>query len=218
MDIGDENERRRSGISWSNAAPENVNDAAHHGDGEWRRRAGVGLRLLVACLLMLCWQVDRGRAEVPGPVTTALTVKGDVERELTLTVDDLKHFDMQRVDDVRSVRGGDEATAHSEVARRYAGCLLRDVINRAKPVEKGHFGLRQSIIIATASDGYRAVFSWSELYLSPIGDGVLIVYERDGAPLSDEEGRIALVSLKDTRPGPRHVKWLQTIELRTLAQ
>lgn len=75
---------------------------------------------------------------------------------------------------------------------------------------------RKSAVIATASDGYRVVFSWSELYLSPIGDGAVVVYERDGAPLDDSEGRIALVSLKDTRPGPRHVKWLQSVELRTL--
>ena len=68
----------------------------------------------------------------------------------------------------------------------------------------------------TASDGYRTVFSWAELYLSPIGDGVLIVYERDGAALPETEGPLALVSLKDTRPGPRHVKWLRTIEVRAL--
>ncbi len=54
--------------------------------------------------------------------------------------------------------------------------------------------------------------------LSPIGDGVLGVYERDGASLDDNEGRIALVSLKDTRPGPRHVKWLRSIELRALTE
>ena len=31
--------------------------------------------------------------------------------------------------------------------------------------------LRRSVVIATARDGYKAVFSWAELYLSPIGDG-----------------------------------------------
>jgi hypothetical protein len=45
---------------------------------------------------------------------------------------------------------------------------------------------------------------------------VLVVYERDGAALDDSEGRIALVSLKDTRRGTRHVKWLQSVELRGL--
>ena len=73
------------------------------------------------------------------------------------------------------------------------------------------------MVIVTASDGYHAIFSWAELYLSPIGEGAMIVYERDGAPLADNEGPLALVSLKDLRPGPRHVKWLKSIELRVLA-
>ena len=123
---------------------------------------------------------------------------------------------MQRLEDVRTVREADTGVAAPETARRYTGCLLRDVLERAKPVEKNRFDLRKSIVIVTASDGYRAVFSWAELYLSPIGDGALVVYERDGAPLADAEGPLALVSLKDTRPGPRHVKWLRSVELRAV--
>ena len=155
-------------------------------------------------------------AQVPGMVTSSLTVKGSVEREIALSLDDLKRLPVQRIDDVRSVRDAGAGTQSSETARRYVGCLLRDVLDRAKPVERKRMEFRRSVVIATASDGYRAVFSWAELYLSPIGDGVLVVYERDGAPLDDSEGRIALVSVKDTRPGPRHVKWLQSVELRTL--
>jgi len=85
------------------------------------------------------------------------------------------------------------------------------VLDTAKLTEAGRNDLRRSIVVATASDGYKAVFSWAELFNTAIGDGVLIVYERDGKPLADDEGRIALVSLKDTRPGPRHVKWLSSI-------
>jgi DMSO/TMAO reductase YedYZ molybdopterin-dependent catalytic subunit len=154
-------------------------------------------------------------AQMPVPVTTSLAVKGSVEREITLSVDELKHLPVQRFEDVRSVREAAGAEG-AETARRYTGCLLRDVLERAKPIEKKRMDFRRSVVIATASDGYRAVFSWAELYLSSIDDGALVVYERNGGPLDDSEGRIALVSLKDTRPGPRHVKWLQSIELRTL--
>lgn len=150
------------------------------------------------------------------PAAPALTVKGNVERELTLSLDELKKLPAQRIEDVRVVREQGAATAAQEIARRYAGCLLREVLDRAKLVEKNRMDLRKSVVIVTASDGYRAVFSWAELYLSPIGDGVLVVYERDGAALPDTEGPLALVSLKDTRPGPRHVKWLRTIEVRAL--
>jgi DMSO/TMAO reductase YedYZ molybdopterin-dependent catalytic subunit len=149
--------------------------------------------------------------------SATLTVKGSVERELVLSIGELKQFPLHAVDDVRVVRDSAAATANPEGARRYTGCLLRDVLDRAKPVERNRFDLRRSVVIATARDGYRAVFSWAELYLSPIGEGVLIVYQRDGAALSEDEGPLALVSLKDTRPGPRHVKWLRSLEVRALA-
>jgi DMSO/TMAO reductase YedYZ molybdopterin-dependent catalytic subunit len=153
-------------------------------------------------------------AQTPG--APALTVKGNVERTQAFTLDELKQLPAQRIEDVRVVREQGAATGAQEMARRYTGCLLRDVLDRAKLVEKNRMDLRKSVVIVTASDGYRAEFSWAELYLSPIGDGVLIVYERDGAALPDTEGPLALVSLKDTRPGPRHVKWLRTIEVRAL--
>jgi len=91
------------------------------------------------------------------------------------------------------------------------------VLNAAKLTESGRNDLRRTIIVATASDGYKAVFSWAELFNTTIGDGALIVYERDGAPLGTDEGRIALVSLKDTRPGPRHVKWLAAVDVIRVA-
>ena len=63
----------------------------------------------------------------------------------------------------------------------------------------------------------QAIFSWAELFLSPLGDGAIVVFERDGAPLPASEGPLAIVSLNDTQPGPRHVKWLERIEIRRVA-
>ena len=157
-----------------------------------------------------------GGAEAQGPGPTTLAVRGNVENVLTLSIDDLKKLPVQRIEDVRVVRATGSQSTVPEVTRHYTGCLLRDVLERAKPVERSRLDLRKSVVIVAASDGYRAIFSWAELYLSPIGDGALVVYERDGAALPADEGPLALVSLKDTRPGPRHVKWLQSIELRVL--
>jgi hypothetical protein len=97
---------------------------------------------------------------------------------------------------------------------RVTGCRLRDVLDAAVLAEKVRRDLRKSYVIASARDDYAVVSSWGELYNSPIGDGVLVVDEIDGAPLPDSEGRIALVSLNDTRPGPRHVQWLARIDVR----
>ena len=167
-------------------------------------------------LLTAAVQVPHAFAQPAAP--DSLVVKGNVERELTLSLTELRRLPVQRLEDVRVVRDATAPVSGNETARRYTGCLLRDVLDRAKPVEKQRMDLRKSIVVVTAADGYRTVFSWAELYLSPIGDGALVVYERDGQPLAADEGPLAVVSLKDTRPGPRHVKWLSSIELRLIAE
>jgi DMSO/TMAO reductase YedYZ molybdopterin-dependent catalytic subunit len=172
------------------------------------------MHALAAALLLFAAQSLPALAQTAA--APALTVKGNVERTLTLSLEELRQLPAQRIEDVRIVREQGAATGAQEMARRYTGCLLRDVLDRARLTEKNRMDLRKTVVIVTASDGYRAVFSWAELFLSPIGDGALIVYERDGAALPDTEGPLALISLKDSRPGPRHVKWLRTIEVRAL--
>lgn len=147
-----------------------------------------------------------------------LVVSGNVEKNLILTVADLQRLPVKRIDDVRQVREQGASTSNAEQTQRYAGVLLRDVISAAKPLEKSRNDLRRSVVVVTASDGYQAVFSWAELFLSAIGDGALVVFERDGAPLPADEGPLAVVSLRDSKRGPRHVKWLTKVDVRLIGE
>ncbi len=155
-------------------------------------------------------------AQTPPQGAATLLVSGNVDRKLTLGISDLQRFAVQRVEDVRQIKMAGVSGKDGEQTRRYTGVLLRDVLTSAKLVEKERHDLRRSIVVATATDGYQAVFSWAELFLSPIGEGALVIFERDGAPLPASEGPLALVSLRDTQPGPRHVKWLAKIEIRRI--
>jgi DMSO/TMAO reductase YedYZ molybdopterin-dependent catalytic subunit len=166
--------------------------------------------VIVLCTLLAPtagWTQDTPAAPAKVQVT------GAVARPMEFGVPELRQLAVQRVEDVRQVRM-DGAPADGAQTRSYTGVRLRDVIAAAKPDEKERHDLRRSIVVLTAADGYRVVFSWAELFISPIGDGALVVFERDGAPLGPGEGPLALVSLRDTQPGPRHVKWLSKIELR----
>ena len=147
-----------------------------------------------------------------GQATSTLTVSGKVAQPLTLTIDDLKRQPVHTIDypPQDSARANDSGALH----RRYSGCLLRDVLAAARPAESRARDLRKSYVVATASDGYEVLFSWAELFVSPIGDSAIVAYERDGRPLGDDEGRIALIVPGDTRP-VRHVKWLQSVRLQT---
>lgn len=149
-------------------------------------------------------------ARVAAQPTTTVTVAGNVAESKALTVDDLKRLPAHSIE-YAPRREGDPGSGPP--ARRYTGCLLRDVLNAAKPVESKPREFRRSYVVAAASDGYEVVFSWGELFLSTLGERVYVVYERDGAPIGDDEGRIALVALSD-RGSARHVKWLRSLTLR----
>jgi hypothetical protein len=73
---------------------------------------------------------------------------------------------------------------------------------------------RVGIVEAVATDNYRAVFSWGELFNSSLGDQVMVVSAQDGKALDATAGPLALRSLGDLRPGPRHVRNLCAIVVR----
>ena len=72
--------------------------------------------------------------------------------------------------------------------------------------------------LASASDGDKDVFSRSKLFSSPVDDGVIVFLEKDGPPLTDDQARIAMISSKSLRSGPRHVKWLQAQAVRKVVE
>ena len=141
------------------------------------------------------------------PLDASLEVKGLVEHPMSLSLADLRALPQQTLVDRRPRNG---AASESKIS----GVLLRDVLDKAKLIERKPKDLRKTIIVARARDDYLAIFTWVELYLFSVGKEVLVVLDRDGAALSRSEGPLALVSLRDERPGPRHVKWLQSIEAR----
>ncbi len=146
-------------------------------------------------------------------MSDTLTVRGAVEHPFSLSVDDLRAFPAQQLADVTLTRQNGAEAGKLENLR---GVRLSDLINKAVLVVHDHNDIKKMIVVATATDGYRVVFSWSEIFNSPAGDGMVVYFEKDGKLLGEDEGRIAMVSTKDTKTGPRHVKWLQTLDVRLI--
>jgi len=115
--------------------------------------------------------------------------------------------------ETRSVGAGAKAE-QAEV--RHRGVLLRDLLDAAGVQKLDRHALRHSGVAARATDNYAVLFSWGELYNGRAGDNVLVITSMNGKPLPSSEGPYALRSLSDTKPGPRHVKWLNRIDFFTV--
>lgn len=171
----------------------------------------AGARILRGIMFaVLCAAAAHAAAQ---GVTTELEVVGEVNANLRLTVDGLRAIAAHSARDLPAAASG----ALAEPYREYSGVLLTEVLDKAGLRSERKDDWRRLYVVATASDGYKAVFSWGELFNSRIGRGAMVVFERKGKPIDDSEGRIALVSTEDDRIGPRHVKWLKRIEVRRIA-
>lgn len=138
-----------------------------------------------------------------------LEIAGQVNTPLRLTKEQL--VALKRVDfsESRSIEQDGKTTVQS---MRYQGVLLKQLLDQAglKPDRRT---IRKAVILLTAQDGYQASFSWGELFNSQLGDGVVVILRHNADELLETDGFATLRSLQDTRPGPRHVRWLNKIEV-----
>jgi hypothetical protein len=106
----------------------------------------------------------------------------------------------------RTAAGGEQKTT-------VRGVKLPALIERIGLSNAGKSNWKTLLITCTATDDYRAIFTWPELTNSPAGEGVLVLHERDGQPLAEREGLLALQTTGDFRLGARHVRNLLRIEV-----
>lgn len=165
----------------------------------------MGLRNLLA-IVAVCFGVFVDINGVAAAPSTDLLVTGNVASSKTYTAKDLEQLPSKEI-----------TVDFPDGVRKYTGALLRDIVAASSPLEPDKFALRQSYIIAKGTDEYFTMFTWGELFLSPAGEDIFVIYRRDGNALADAEGAFATIALRDSRPGPRYVKWLKSIELRRLS-
>jgi DMSO/TMAO reductase YedYZ molybdopterin-dependent catalytic subunit len=165
--------------------------------------------LLIGVATAVCLYASVLAADPTGTVTVA----GDVQRAAAFDADTLRAFPAAAQVSFPVMREVDGQAQPGSLVR---GVRLLALLEQAELAGRDRFDWRKTVVVAMARDGYRAAFSWPELANTAGGAQVMVAYERDGAPLSEAEGPLAIHAPGDTRSGPRHVKWLQRIEVRIL--
>lgn len=146
-------------------------------------------------------------------VSQTLAASEQVMNPLSLSVAALTEFPIQALAEIRvgGKRGEIQRVLKVSSVSNLLSCRTRHVLTSID-----HDDLKRTYIVAIASDGYKALFSWNELYNSPLGEGVMVLFERQGQALGDDEGRIAMISTKDLHTGARHVRWLKELQVQKI--
>jgi len=97
---------------------------------------------------------------------------------------------------------------------RYEGVLVVEVLKRAgAPLGRDLSGnALATYVVASAADGYQAVFSLPELDPAFTANDIIIADTADGKPLSDNQGPLRIVAPHEKRQA-RSVRMLQKLEI-----
>lgn len=137
-----------------------------------------------------------------------LTVDGDIAAPLTITVADLAK--MPRETATLAEPDGSKTV--------YEGVPLAEILKKAGlPAGKEMRGKALAgYLLAEARDGYQVVFSLGELDAELGPTHAIVADQRDGKPLSEQQGPIRLVVSSDKRPARsvRMVERLHVVRLR----
>jgi hypothetical protein len=108
--------------------------------------------------------------------------------------------------------------AHTNAEEMYSGVRMADLLSKlGAPLGNELRGAAlSSYIVATGSDGYRAVLALAEVDPSFHPGEVLVADAMNGKSLDEHSGQLKLVVTEDKRPA-RSVRNLVSIELK-LAQ
>jgi hypothetical protein len=133
-----------------------------------------------------------------------LVVVADRDKPLTLTLSDLAAMPRTKI----TVKLPDGRGVVHE------GVLVAELLKRAgAPLGKALRGdAMASYVVASATDGYRVVFSLAELDPEFTGSEIIVADRANGDRLLPDQGPVRIIAPKDV-PGARSMRMLERIEL-----
>lgn len=164
------------------------------------------LTVILLCLAFAFAASPRAAAQTAS-APAVLKIGGNVTTPLTLSAPDLKSMRRKTLKVVNP---------HDKKTEVYEGVLLSDLFTKAG-APMGHQlrgATMTTYVLAQASDGYRVIFSMTELDSDFADSDAIVADTLDGAPLSANEGPFKLVTPHDKRPA----RWVRMLQSLTVSQ
>lgn len=139
-----------------------------------------------------------------------VSVIGRVDKEREYSLGELLEMDKIETEEMRHACGSGDPKG---LLPGCTGVLLTDIINGTDVTIIDHNDTKRMYVVVYAVDGYCTVFSWQELFNSAVGEGVMVILEKDSEKIYKKHGRVDLFSSKDFLTGPRYVKQVATIKI-----
>jgi len=146
--------------------------------------------------------------ETPYKTTYQFTITGQVKRESVITMDSLNSYPAKKIGDIKvtdhlgNFKHGDE---------KLKGVLLKDILMHSQLATTSPKLYSQFYFTCVGADGYKVVYSWNELFNTPVGDNVYILMEKNGVKADKLPESLQMTSMLDIKTGRRYLHNLDKI-------
>ncbi|RYF11518.1 MAG: molybdopterin-binding protein [Flavobacteriales bacterium] len=138
------------------------------------------------------------------------TVEGEVKTPMTVNLDMLKNFTVVSLD---SIPIYNHRMQRKSNLRNVKGIALKELLSKLEIIAETPTVLSEYYLVCTATDNYKVVLSWNEVFNSKTSNNFLILTDFDPDPAKAEKGNIALIAPGDEASGRRFVKGLSKIAI-----
>jgi hypothetical protein len=161
-------------------------------------------------LIFLITTMHLHAQEKPTP-TDAFSVNGEVKAVRQIGFVDIEKLTVHTIGDVVITNHAGEIKG---TAKGLQGVKLKELLATAQLITENPKLNSTYYFVVKASDGYTVVFSWNEIFNSPIGEKIYVVTSKDGVALKNMTERLLLISPTDLNTGRRYVKGLSEIQVK----
>lgn len=145
------------------------------------------------------------------PPTESFQIFGQVKNPTTFQLADLDTFPKTVIKDQIIYNHKGEI---KDTLTGMTGVSLKTLLTTIQYSYEKPRDLNEFYLVFIASDGYKVVLSWNEIYNTETGNYFFIVTAMEGKKLSALEQRIMFLSTADLKSGRRYIKGLSKIEVK----
>jgi hypothetical protein len=140
--------------------------------------------------------------------TDQFTIEGKVQHTIVFTLAALDTFKTVTLPDV-------VITNHTGVAKntltKLKGILLKDILTNVTLQAENPKILSEFYFVFVATDNYKVVFSWNEIFNTETGNNIYIITGEGGKKIKEMDNRITMICTTDFKTGRRDLKNLEKI-------
>lgn len=164
------------------------------------------MRKLITTILVLVFLTVLGQKTITP--TNELVVTGLVKNDAKFTIADIQKLPSVNIPDMIITNHIGEPHGTS---KQIKGILVKELLKDIELKEDNPKLLSEFYFTFIASDNYKVVYSWNEIFNSSTGDHLYIVASIEGESLKDMRSRILVVTPTDYKTGRRYIKALSKI-------